>query len=129
VSYRSVDFLVFVHLDAVVKDGYLATCDELACGVELGSGEGDVVTLPLAARERDVDLRRCLSIDRRGLTIGVELQLVLGMRVVDLNLVLTHQEHAAVTSVGPMRVGLGGHLPLEMQLAVAVSLLGREVAT
>ena len=86
--------------------------------------EGDVVGLPLERRLAGVHRRDDLLVDRAAVV-------VLGLQAVgveDLELVDPVQVDAAVAPALSMRLGHVGHVEFQMQLEVAESLVGHDVA-
>src|SRR6266853_833935 len=83
---------------------------------EPGAVENDVVRLPLAGGPAGVHERRGLSVHGSGLAVGVGL---VAVRIEHLDLVMAHQEHAAVTALLPLTLGRRGRRPLEVELDVS----------
>ena len=86
--------------------------------------ESDVVGLPLAGLARGIHQRRPLSVDRSSLPIRVG-GIVVGVQ--HLNLIVAHQENAAISTPLAGAVHLCRRGPLDVQLHVAELLLGIDV--
>ena len=110
---------MIVHQNAVVQDGHRRRPDELAVRAEARRSESDVETLPCARRTRGVHQRRELSIDRRGLPIGVG---PIPVGIEHLHLVEPHQKHAAVATILPLSARRARARPFHMELHVPESL-------
>src|SRR5205823_14696398 len=89
------------------------------------SGEYDAVGLPFARPAGRVDERRVLSINRRGLTVRVR---DVVKAVEDLDFVPAHEKDAAVAAILILASRRIRRRPLDMQLAVAEFIPGRDVA-
>src|SRR5882762_3037615 len=83
---------------------------------EPGAVENDVVCLPLAGGPAGVHERRGLSVHGSGLAVGVGL---VAVRIEHLDLVMAHQEHAAVTALLTLALGRRGRRPLDVELDVS----------
>ena len=103
----------------------VAALNQLAVGVELRRVEHDVVGLPLAGLPARVHERRVLLVN--GARLAVEVGRVL-VRVEDLQLVVVHQEHAAVAAALAAALDDRRRGELDVELAAAERLLRLDAA-
>ena len=85
-------------------------------GVEARRVKHDVIHLPFSGRTARVDERRELSIDRRGLSVGIGDVLV---RIEHLALVVAHEDDAAVATLLSLALRWRRCAPFDMKLHVA----------
>ena len=90
--------------------------------------ENDVVGLPLAGRSAHIDQGRVLAVDCRCLPVRVGLALV-GIKYLDFIIIEVHHEDPAVPSILILAVGRVGSGPFHVELVIAESLLGFDVAS
>src|SRR5258708_36220078 len=118
-------FGIVLYQHAVLQDGDARSPQELAVGGEARPVPNDVVRLPLARTPAGIHQRRRLRIDSAGLAVGVGLVVE---RIEDLQLVFAHEVDAAVAPALVLVMRRIGLSPLDMQMAVALSLRGVNVA-
>src|SRR2546430_17530361 len=126
VSGGTGEFDVVLREDAVVEDGNMRRASEFAGCIEARAMPDDVVGLPLARSASSVYQRRILAVNRGDLAVGVSLAVV---RIKNLNFVKAHQEDAAVAAVLVFALGRIGLTKFDVELAIAKTVLGADVAS
>lgn len=109
--------------DTVVDDCYFSGSVELAIRVD-GRDERDVVAVPFSLGGCDVYEGWALAIEGTGLTIRVGFVCV---ALQDLDLVILHEENAAVSSFLAVDLALGGKAPFEKDLNCPKLFLAYEI--
>src|SRR6266480_2268405 len=117
------DHRVVLHQHAVVQHRDPRRVPHGPVGREAGPSENDVVGLPLAWGSARVHERRRLTVYGPGLAVGVGLVVV---RIEYLDLVVCHQDHAAVATLLTFTLRRRGRRPLDVELHVAEAALGRD---
>src|SRR5258706_7110866 len=120
------EFDIVLREDAVVEDGNMRGAREFAGCVKARAMPDNVVGLPLACGARSVYQRRILAIYRGDLAVGVSLAVV---RIEYLNFVKTHEEDPAVAAVLVFAFGRIGLTKFDVELAIAKTFLGADVAS
>src|ERR1700682_2050327 len=110
---------------SVVQNRNACALDGLPLLVESRRPEKDVVSLPLAGRARCVHQWSVLFVDRSGLPMEVGF---VAVRVEYLDLVVTHEENAAIPALLSFAFDGCRGCPLDVELTVAERLRGKDVA-
>src|ERR1051326_1887078 len=125
--YRgSLEFDVVLDKYAVVEDGHVSWLQDFSIFGKARSMEDDVVRLPLTRPTARIHEWDVLFVDAPPLTIRISSSLV---GVEDLDLVLSLKEDATVAASLSFPLDLRGSPPLHVELTVAESTLGLNVAS
>src|SRR5688572_29042129 len=109
---------IVLNQNAVVQECDPRRLEQPATSVETRTPENDVVALPLAGRTADIDQWRILAVNGSSLPVGIGLVFI---GVEYLNLILSHQENAAIATPLALAHGRHGRRPFHMQLNIAES--------
>src|SRR5579871_5342861 len=109
---------------AVVQHGHIRRADQ-GLSLEARAGPEDVVALPLARLAAGVDERRILPVDRGRGAVRIGEVIV---TVQHLDLIASHQEHAAVTPSLALALDDRWGGPLQVDLAVPELLAGLDIS-
>ena len=116
---------VVLNQYAVMQHRENRGADNLPCRVKSRTMENNVVALPLAGRPARIDQGRILAVDCRCLPVRIGFALV---GIEDLDFIKAHQVNPTIPAILILAVRRVGSCPFHVELAVAESLLGLDVA-